>query len=287
MAVGKTLYEVLQITEDADAADIIEAYQRLRQTLDPEVAGNPQDDAARLRYKSIREAYSTLSNPARRRQYDASLAAIDDETPAALSWSPKYAIFLLLGCLLAYGGYWKYRSSQAAVEARLLEEKARTVKMEAEIERLKSELAAREDSGRMRMLEQQQDAVARQQSRELDRNRDLAEQVTSQNEAERARYERQQERQQEYERLRLEAQRRAEDMQARRQALESEADARRRAAQDANTIQALETERLNARRQQEQNALRQQQQAQQDALRRQQQLDSDMQQRRRMLQQSY
>jgi curved DNA-binding protein CbpA len=281
------LYEVLQVADDADATDILAAYQHLRQTFDPDAPGNPQDDAARLHYQAIREAYSTLSNPQRRRQYDASLATVDDESPAALSWSPKYAIFLLLACLVAYGGYWKYRSNQAAVDARLLEEKARAVKMEAEIERLKSELNAREDSGRMRMLEQQQDAVARQQSRELERNRELAEEVTNQNETERARVERLQERQQDYERQRLEAQRRAEEMLARRQTAESEADARRRAAQDAQTIQALETERLNARRQQEQDALNRQQQPQQDALRRQQQLDSDMQQRRRMLQQSY
>jgi hypothetical protein len=188
----------------------------------------------------------------------------------------KHLLVVLLALFIASGVYWNYRSSQAANEARLLEEKARAAKMEAEIERLKNEVNARDDVARARMLEQQQDATAAQQARELEHNRALAEQVTGRNAAEQARFERQQE----LERQRLEAQRRAEDAQARRQALDSEADAKRRAAQDAQAVQALENERLNARRLQEQDALRQQQQAQQDAQRRLQQQQIDDQRRR-------
>ena len=92
------------------------------------------------------------------------------------------------------------------------------------------------------------------------------------------------ERQQEYERQRLEAQRRTEEMQARRQAMDSESEARQRAARDAQTIQALENERINARRQQEQEALLRQQQAQQDAQRRQLQQQLYEEQRRRAIQ---
>ena len=193
--------------------------------------------------------------------------------------STKGALIFLLGCCIAYGAYWNYRSGQAAAEARLLEERARATKMEIEIERLKAEAGAREDSARLRMIEQQQNAASAQQARELEQNRAIADQVTRRNETEQQRYERQQD----MERQRLEAQRRAEDTQARRQAMESENEARQRAARDAQTIQSLENERINARRQQEQETLRQQQQqAQQEAQRRQQQQYEE--QRRRSLQ---
>ena len=181
----------------------------------------------------------------------------------------KHAIIIaLLATCVASGIYWNYRSGQAANEARLLEERARATRMEAEVERLKAEISAREDSARLRMIEQQQNAATAQQARELEQNRSIADQITHRNATEQARFERQQE----LERQLLEAQRQAADMLARRQATESENDARQRAARDAQTIQALENERVNARRQQEQEALRQQlQQAQQEALRRQQQ----------------
>ncbi|NBR27973.1 MAG: hypothetical protein EBT83_06110 [Betaproteobacteria bacterium] len=165
----------------------------------------------------------------------------------------KGPIIALLAACIACGIYWNYRSVQSANEARLLEERTRATKMEAEIDRLKAELSAREDNARLRMIEQQQNAASAQQAR--------------------------------LERQLIEVQRQAADMLARRQAAESEADARQRAARDAQTIQALENERLNARRQQEQEALRQQlQQAQQDALRRQQQQYEDQ---RRRAQQGY
>ena len=184
--------------------------------------------------------------------------------------NPKIVIVAMLAGFIAIGGYWKIRANQAAAEARMLEERARATKMEAEVERLKAEIDARDDSARTRMLERQQETTSTQQARELERNRALAEQVTHRNEAEAARFERQ----------RLEAQRRAEDMQARRQAMESENDARQRAARDAQTIQAIENERINARRMQEQESLRQQQQ--QETQRRQQQQQYEEQRRRSM-----
>ena len=75
----------------------------------------------------------------------------------------KHAIIAaLLASCVASGVYWSYRSGQAANETRLLEERARAIRMEAEIDRLKSELNAREDGARLRMIEQQQTVAAEQ-----------------------------------------------------------------------------------------------------------------------------
>ena len=161
----------------------------------------------------------------------------DESQPQSVNtlMSTRNFVFALLACCIACGVYWNVRANQTAAAARVLEERARAIKMEAEIERLRTELEARENLARSRTLEQQREASISQQARELEHNRALAEQVTRGNEAEQARYKRQQE----YERQRLDAQRRTEDMQARRQAMESESEARQRAARDAQTIQAL------------------------------------------------
>lgn len=71
--------------------------------------------------------------------------------------NPRLAIAFLVICVAGVGAYWKYRANEAAAEARLLEEKARAAKMEAEIARLKAEMAAQDDSARTRMIEQQQE----------------------------------------------------------------------------------------------------------------------------------
>jgi molecular chaperone DnaJ len=64
----RDLYEVLGLTREASQEDIKKAYRRLAREHHPDVnQGNP--DAER-RFKEINLAYQTLSDPARRRQYD-------------------------------------------------------------------------------------------------------------------------------------------------------------------------------------------------------------------------
>ncbi|HEX2029885.1 MAG TPA: molecular chaperone DnaJ [Actinomycetota bacterium] len=63
----RDLYEVLGVTREASAEDIKRAYRRLAREYHPDVNRDPQ---AEHRFKEINLAYQTLSDPARRRQYD-------------------------------------------------------------------------------------------------------------------------------------------------------------------------------------------------------------------------
>jgi putative DNA primase/helicase len=65
-------YVVLGVRASASTDDIKAAYRRLARELHPDVNSDP--DAAK-RFRDIKEAYDTLSNPAKRKQYDANLAA--------------------------------------------------------------------------------------------------------------------------------------------------------------------------------------------------------------------
>ena len=63
----RDLYDVLGVSRDATQDDIRKAYRRLAREHHPDVN---QDPEAERRFKEINLAYQTLSDPARRRQYD-------------------------------------------------------------------------------------------------------------------------------------------------------------------------------------------------------------------------
>ena len=65
----KDFYGVLGVPKDADAAALKKAYRKLARTHHPDA--NPGDAAAERRFKDIGEAYSVLSDPEKRQQYDA------------------------------------------------------------------------------------------------------------------------------------------------------------------------------------------------------------------------
>ncbi|MDR1799618.1 MAG: DnaJ domain-containing protein [Bifidobacteriaceae bacterium] len=64
----KDFYKTLGVAKDADQTAIKKAYRKLARELHPDA--NPGDKAAEERFKEVSEAYSVLSDPDERKQYD-------------------------------------------------------------------------------------------------------------------------------------------------------------------------------------------------------------------------
>ena len=64
----KDYYKILEVDRKATQAEIKKAYRKLARKYHPDL--NPGDKAAEAKFKEIQEAYSVLSNPNKRGQYD-------------------------------------------------------------------------------------------------------------------------------------------------------------------------------------------------------------------------
>jgi molecular chaperone DnaJ len=66
--VEQDYYEILGVKSDASEMEIKKAYRKKAMEYHPD--RNPNDEASEDRFKQVGEAYSVLSNPQKRRQYD-------------------------------------------------------------------------------------------------------------------------------------------------------------------------------------------------------------------------
>ena len=64
---AKSLYETLEVSENASAEEIKKAYRKLARKYHPDVNKDP---SAEEKFKEINAAYEVLSNPEKKQQYD-------------------------------------------------------------------------------------------------------------------------------------------------------------------------------------------------------------------------
>lgn len=72
-------YEILGVTPEASQDEIKRSYRRLVKELHPD--RNPDDPGAEERFKTVSEAYAVLSDPQRRREYDAARMGVGGFSP--------------------------------------------------------------------------------------------------------------------------------------------------------------------------------------------------------------
>src|SRR5436189_3917193 len=77
-------YVILGLGRDATPGDIKRAYKRLARRFHPDI--NPGDRLAAAQFRQIAEAYETLADPDRRRQYDTTGAAPSLAGPSPLGF---------------------------------------------------------------------------------------------------------------------------------------------------------------------------------------------------------
>jgi molecular chaperone DnaJ len=81
----KDYYRTLGVERKATAAEIKRAYRKLARKYHPDL--NPGDKAAEAKFKEIQEAYSVLSDPKKKSQYD-QFGFIGDQPPAGAGQRP-------------------------------------------------------------------------------------------------------------------------------------------------------------------------------------------------------
>jgi curved DNA-binding protein CbpA len=140
-----SLYDLLEVSQSASPDAIATNYKRLHLKYS-EIGGKGEEDAVN-HLVALREAFSTLSNPERRKRYDIKLAT--EEHPHEIESShpslfPRLLVFAII--LGASGvGYTKYQADKekARLESGRVIAATKTAELEAEKERQERENAER------------------------------------------------------------------------------------------------------------------------------------------------
>lgn len=163
----QTLYDLLEVSQSASADAVGASYKRLHSRYSELATAGGDDDAAN-RMVALREAFATLSDPARRQRYDDHLAfrasLIAAPAAAGRSWLKPLLIAAVVG--LSAVGYQKYQAEQAQARFEAERSIAATRLAEAEAQQAAEERAAAELARRQALREQ---AIER-----ANRERDLA-----------------------------------------------------------------------------------------------------------------
>lgn len=226
----KSLYDLLEVSNAASQESIAVNYRRLHAHYAELQSGSEGEDATN-RLIALREAYSTLSNPERRKAYDDKLAARDAAEIIQEAPGRSYIKALFLAAIIGASGlgYAKYQASReqaimekekAAAEVRMAEIAAQREREREERERVAARQAdyQRQQAEARERYERERDlAYGRQVSRDIQRGEEMA---------------------------RLEKQR--EEQRKQREEQQRQYEAERRLAQDKAALRRLEAE--NSRR---------------------------------------
>ena len=223
---ANTLYDLLEVSASASQESITVSYRRLHAQYASLQSSSDGEDATN-RMIALREAYTTLSNPERRRAYDEKLAARAAAVVAQEAQPRSHTKALLLAAVIGASGlgYAKYQLTRE--QAALEKEKAAAAVRLAEIEAQR----AREGEEHQRVAARQADYQREQaEARERhQRERDLAYGRQISRDLQRGEAMAQQEKQSEEQRKLREEQQRQYEVQ-------------RRLAQDKVTLRRLESE---------------------------------------------
>ena len=94
-------YRILQVTRDAEPAVIDRAYKALSMAYHPDRVAPGERTRATRRMQRINEAYSVLSDPRRRAEYDLTLPA-----EGAAAWDRFWEVGLVGLFVDRYGRHW-------------------------------------------------------------------------------------------------------------------------------------------------------------------------------------